>query len=110
MAQVRIWQEPGGAIKVTTLVAGDLEQEAGKLRDSGAISPGAVAVWDGEASLAPLPPSRVNRAKWRWNGARVAVDLTVPDPPHPRQALLDAAAQATTVAQLRAILVQVIQG
>jgi len=51
-----------------------------------------------------LPADRSQRHRWRIQGGRVQIDLTVPDPPHPRQALLNQIAAATTVDQLKIVL------
>lgn len=48
-----------------------------------------------------MPPTRIQRDKWRLQGNQVRVDPTVPDRPHPRQALLDEIEAATTVAALK---------
>ncbi len=58
-----------------------------------------------------LPPDRSKRHKRRLNPAnKVVVDPSVPDPPHPRQKLLDGIESATTVAQLKTFLLESITG
>lgn len=54
-------------------------------------------------------PARAQRHKWRLQGGQVRVDPTVPDPPHPQQGLLDRIALATTVEQLKPILMDFIR-
>ena len=51
--------------------------------------------------FADVPTNRTQRDKWRLQGNQVRVDPTVPDRPHPRQALLDEIEAATTVAALK---------
>ena len=53
---------------------------------------------------ANLPPDRTQRHKWRLQGGRVQVDLTVPDPPDPKKAKKDAIDAAVTLADLKAVL------
>ena len=111
----RIWYEPSGAVKVTTFIdVPDPEMIARILHQDGQVDPN--ATFDDCATepelTALLPSSRADRTKWRKNpnGRGVIVDLTIPDPPHPRQALLDAIQGATTIAQLKALLIQTIRG
>ena len=52
-------------------------------------------------TTASLPADRTKRHKWRLSGGRCVVDDTVPDPPHPKQALLDEIDGASNIAQLR---------
>lgn len=52
----------------------------------------------------PSTPSH----RWRIRNGVVVDDPTIPDPPHPRQALLNQVNQATTVAQLKALLFQIV--
>jgi len=53
-------------------------------------------------TTANTPAERANRHKWRLRNGRVEVDAAVPDPPNPKQALLDAIEGATNLAQLKA--------
>lgn len=48
--------------------------------------------------------SRAQRHKWRIQGQTAAIDPTVPDPPHPKQALLDQVDAATTIAGLKVVI------
>ena len=63
---------------------------------------------------ADIPANRVNRDKWRLqqvgNKFVCRLDNTVPDKPHPRQPLIDRANAATTVAELKAILADLLRG
>lgn len=52
-------------------------------------------------TMANMPADRAKRHKWRLSGGRCVVDDTVPDPPHPKQALLDEIDAASNIAQLR---------
>ena len=52
---------------------------------------------------------RSRRGAWRWQGGRVISDPAVPDPPHPKQALLDEVGAATTIAALRAAILKLIR-
>src|SRR3990167_1941715 len=54
-----------------------------------------------DVDAADLPASRTQRGKWRVLASRVVVDLSVPDPPHPKQVLMDDVARANTLAELK---------
>ena len=60
-----------------------------------------------------LPADRSNRHKWRLKKVagqdRVEVDLAAPDPPDPRQPLLDQINAANTVGELKAALLKVVK-
>ena len=47
-------------------------------------------------------PSRTQRHKWRLQGGQVLVDMTVPDPPNPQQALINRIDNAQTFDALKA--------
>ena len=53
---------------------------------------------------------RSRRHAWRWQGNRVLADPAVPDPPNPKQPLLDEITAATTVAALKTALLKVVKG
>lgn len=57
---------------------------------------------------ADLPATRDKRHAWRLHNGKVVVDATIPDLPHPKQALRDKVAQAKTIDDMRAILAEVI--
>ena len=60
---------------------------------------------------AGVPADRSKRYAWRLNGTgKVAVDATVPAPPHPKQALLDQVKAAGTMDELKTILGEIIRG
>ena len=114
MPFARIWYEPSGAVKITTFVDGaDPGTVARVLIQDGHVHQ-ASTFEDYESEpelLAKLPADRSQRAKWRkdvLNGG-VMIDLTVPDPPHPKQALLNAVDQAKTIADLKTILTDAIR-
>jgi len=94
------WADATGQVHVTTVADGaDSSAVISILIQDGHMPPGAEIV-----STPTLPSDKRDRHKWRIQGGQVRVDLTVPDLPHPRQALLDQVDAATTVAQLKAIL------
>ena len=94
------WADATGQVHVTVLVdPAGRDTVISKLIRDGHMPLGTPIVQDPD-----LPPDKRERHKWRIQGGKVRVDLTVPDPPHPRQALLDQVDAATTVAQLKAIL------
>ena len=67
---------------------------------------------DALEQILPMKANRVDRTKrhaWRWQGNRVVADASIPDPPLPRQALVDEATAATTVAQLKAVVLKLIR-
>ena len=59
-------------------------------------------------TTANIPVDRSQRHKWRLQGQRCVVDPTVPNPPHPKQGLLDAIDNATTLAGLKAAVRQMV--
>lgn len=63
---------------------------------------------------ADIPADRTDRHKWRLQqlGQKFVCwpDNTVPDRPHPKQPLIDRANSATTVAELKTILADLIRG
>ena len=64
-----------------------------------------------DMDVSKLPPDRENRNKWRLNPSNLLfVDQSVPDTPHPKQALIDRAKAAQSVAELRSIISDLIQG
>ena len=65
--------------------------------------------FDSEAEVKlVLPPDRSRRHAWRWVGTRVIADPAVPDPPKPRQALIDEVQAATTIAALKAAVLKLL--
>ena len=56
-----------------------------------------------------LPDEKTPRHQWRLVAGQVVVDPAVPDPPHPKQALLDAIDAASSLAEMKAILKRVVQ-
>lgn len=110
----RIWYHPDG-VAITHIPGGsseDLTSEGKKLLAAGrdyAAAP--FEDFEDDVIAAFLPPDRTQRHKWRRNpaGRGVIVDPTVPDPPHPRQALLDRTNSANTVAELKAVIADLIR-
>ena len=113
----RIWYHPDG-IAVTHIQGGssrELDSEGAKLLAAGRSYAAAPHEdFQDDEILAFLPPDRSQRNKWRKNpaGRGVWVDPTVPDPPRQpaQQARLDQIARATTVAELKAILTDIVKG
>ena len=67
---------------------------------------------DGLEAVLPRVGNAVDRSKryaWRWQGGRVIADPAIPDPPHPRQPLLDEIQAATTIAALRAAVLKIVK-
>ncbi len=92
------WVNDEGSVCVTTCAEGvDAQEEFNKLVRIGVIPAGAQPLYE-----PVLPRKRSQRDKWRIKQGVIVEDLTIPDPPHPKQALLDAIDAATTLAQLRA--------
>jgi anti-sigma factor ChrR (cupin superfamily) len=56
-----------------------------------------------------IPTDRTRRHAWRVQGGQVVDDLTVPDPPDPKQAWRDEIAAATTLAALKAAILKVVR-
>ena len=112
----RIWYEPNG-VKVTTFAPGASESEKSSacrtLLADGRVE--ATATFEDvesvEALITALPGDRSERHKWRKNplGKGCVVDALVPDPPHPKQALLESINSATTIAQLKVAMREMIQ-
>ena len=63
-----------------------------------------------DVNTSTLPVGRAQRAKWRLQAGQVVTNLALPDPPHPRQQLLDQLAFANTVPELKLLLDKVIRG
>jgi hypothetical protein len=93
------WENENGDVSVTTCVGGvDPQAEAEELTKRGLIPKGAKILFN------PALPDRSTRGKWRIKNGRIVVDATVPDPPHPRQALLDSIDSATSLDELKAAM------
>ena len=63
-----------------------------------------------DIDVAGVPVDRSKRYAWRISAGSLVVDTLVPTPPHPKQALLDEIASATTIVALRAALTKAVQG
>ena len=51
---------------------------------------------------------RSHRHAWRWQVNRVIADPAIPDPSHPRQALVNEVTAATTIAALKAAVLKLL--
>ena len=114
MALGRVFTNPDGSVRVLRLNArhrGVEETETQFLERETAKQADLMALSFVDVDEAQLPSSRMKRHAWRVNPARTAliVDPGVPDPPHPRQALLDALDQATTIDQLKGLMKQMVR-
>ena len=109
----RIWYDPTG-VAITHIPGGtsrDLDSEGAKLLAAGRSYAAAPHEdFEDDDIKAFIPPDRVLRGKWRKNpvGRGVFEDLTVPDPPNPVQATLDKIAAATSLNDLKRLLVQIV--
>lgn len=114
--KVRVYQELSGNLRILRL--------NGRLQNDGETDDAFVArlsahAQAGDPSLQGLPfvdldeteipANRSDRNKFRLRNGRCVVDQTIPDPPHPKRALLDRAATANSVAELRQVLVDSIK-
>ena len=64
-----------------------------------------------DMDVSQLPATRINRNKWRLDANRIVfVAQSIPDPPHPKQALIDRAKAAQNISELRSIISDLIQG
>ena len=105
----RIWYDPAG-IAVTHIPGGssrELDNEGAKLRAAGrSYAAAPYEDFEDDEILAFLPPDRSQRHKWRKHpsGRGVWIDPSVPDPPHPRQALLDEIDGANSLAELKRLM------
>lgn len=107
MARCRVFQNPDGSLLVMYLnesrrLAGETDAQF-FLREQ-AKQPALVALPFIDTDTSNVPTDRAQRHKWRIAGGQLIVDLAVPNPPHPKQALLDEIDAANSVAQLRAAL------
>jgi len=99
------WQAEDGSVCVTSCADGvDGQAEFDKLVSLGVIPRGTVPIFD-----PVLPRKRSQREKWRIRGGQVVIDPTVPDPPHPKQALLDEIDGAQSLEEVKALLKRVVQ-
>lgn len=64
----------------------------------------------GDYEMASLPQNRTHRHKWRVTAGQVQPDLTLSDPPHPKQVLLEQIDQAASVAQLKVLMAKLVRG
>ena len=109
----RIWYDPAG-VAITHIPGGtsrDLDSEGAKLLAAGRSYAAAPHEdFEDDDIKAFIPSDRVLRGKWRKNpvGRGVFEDLTVPDPPNPVQATLDKIVAATSLNDLKRLLVQIV--
>ena len=108
----RVWEEPGGELRVTTFAPGiTAAQRAAacqKLLDAAFVHPASTFVDTDTSALPSWPPQRADRWKWRLQGGQVVVRPTVPGFVSGRQALKQEIASATTVADLKATLLKLV--
>lgn len=98
------WEAEDGSVCITTCADGvDSQGEFEKLVGLGIIPKGAVPLHD-----PVLPRKRSQREKWRIQNGKIVIDPTVPDPPHPRKALLDAIDGASSLDEIKSLLKQVV--
>ena len=64
----------------------------------------------GNIPITSLPQDRAHRDKWRMLAGRIQPDMTIPNRPHPKQALLDEIDRAATVPQLKVLLTKLVRG
>lgn len=118
-----LWVMPDGHVQITRIVGAVLDQarrpgettDQTVLRMAGEIQAKTPGLAGGIASLvktADIPTDRSQRHKWRKSpvGQGIIVDLSVPDPPHPKRLLLDEIASATTVVDLKVALLKLVRG
>ena len=115
-----IWQHPDGSIQVMNLSSRYLagHHQADETTAQAVLrlaqhqqtkNPDLTPATPVLVKSADMPSDYTKRHKWRLQGSRCVVDDTVPDPPHPRQSLLDqinAAATLDDVKQRMADLVR----
>lgn len=115
--KVRIFREPSGNLRILHLAP---KHRLPDELDDAFIARVGTQVTTRDSSLAGLPFIDVEEAslhaldrslrhKWRTVGQAVVVDPTVPNLPHPKQALLDEIDAATTMDALKAAVKKVIR-
>ena len=113
MPKCRVFQNPDGNVRLMHLNeryrrANETDEEF--LARETAKQPELAGLLFADVDATTILADRSKRHAWRLNAGTVIADLTVPDPPHPKQALLDEIASATTIVALRAVLTKVVQG
>lgn len=89
MSTHRVWQEPGGELKIEVFTSDDPALKAWtekQMKDGGFLHKNAKVLVDGtKAEVEALLPKnaagkidRSEREKWRWKNSKVEVDPTVP--------------------------------
>jgi len=110
MALCRVFYNPDGTVIVKRI---NPRRPEFTLDSETARNPALAALPFEDIDDADMPKTRVDRDKWRikttGNKKSLEVDNSVPDKPHPRKALLDRAAAANNVAELKQILVDLIK-
>ena len=120
MAICRVFQNSDGSVRITRInLRARLEgiprlSERNFLDQETTKDPSLAGLPFQDINEADIPANRVNRDKWRLqqvgNKFVCRVDNTVPDKPHPKQAMIDRANAATGVAELKAILADLLRG
>lgn len=113
-----VWTMPDGSVRVTQIVDAVVERERRPgeatadvvTRLAAKIQAKTPDVQGGVATLvrtADMPADRTQRRKWRLVDGKVVVDAAVIIPMSARQTLIDDIAKATTVADLKPLLLKV---
>ena len=110
MALCRVFQNPDGTVRVMRL---NPRRPEFTLDSETARNPAMADLPFEDIDDADMPNARADRDKWRiktlGNKKILAVDNSVPDKPHQKQVLLDRAASANSVTELRQIVVDLIK-
>ena len=117
-----VWIMPDGSVRTTHIVEDVLAHarrpeetvEQTVLRLATIIQAKTPSLTGGVAHLvttAEMPADRSQRFRWRKHpsGRGILVDPSIPTPPHPRQALLNELATATTLTDLKLVLQKVLE-
>ena len=115
--KVRVFENPDGTLRIVhpnpKEQRGEETEEAFYGRVFGQVINGDASLqglpyFDMEKTL--LPANRAKRYAWRTQNKQIVEDSAVPEPPHPKQAILDRISSVTTIAQLKSILTEVVKG
>lgn len=110
----RCWYSPTGEVKVTHFIYDETRERDCRLF----LAEHPDWTWEdmtAEEYRALQPPKTADgasvRHKWRKNpkGKGFVVDASVPDPPHPKQALLDEIDKAASVDELKALMKRLVR-
>lgn len=116
--RVRILQHPDGSVTIIHPAMNDLARPPGVndetwveqcLDKTMAKHPEWHALLSVDIQSDALPTDRALRHKWRLVAGAVMVDPAVPDPSHPKQALLDAIDEAATLVDLKLLMKRIVK-